>query len=67
MAMSDKQKKDLVSVGIGLVACFVAYRYGPNAIIKTAAASVGSVIVAGQLPIIGTAMFADNVFSAAAA
>ncbi len=54
--MTDDQKKRLMSVGMGLAACFLIYRFGPNAMLKTAAVSVGAVIAAKQLPFIGPAI-----------
>lgn len=54
--MTDEQKKKMMGIGIALVALYAAYRFGPSPLVKTAAASVGAVIVARQLPFIGPAL-----------
>jgi hypothetical protein len=41
-----------MKLALGLGLCYLGYKYGPNAIVKGAAASVGAVIVAKQLPVI---------------
>lgn len=54
--MTEEQKKKLMAVGIALAAVYAAYRFGPNALVKTSAAAVGAVIVARQLPFVGPAL-----------
>lgn len=54
--MTEEQKKKWIALAVALGACYVGYRFGPNAMIKGAAASVGAVIVARQLPIVGPAL-----------
>lgn len=54
--MTEEQKKKLMGLGLALGAVYVAYKFGPTPLIKTAAASVGAVIVARQLPFVGPAL-----------
>ncbi len=46
----------LTKLGIALGACFAVYKFVDNSMAKTAAAAVGAVIVAKQLPYIGEAL-----------
>lgn len=54
--MTEDQKKKLMGIGIALGVVYAAYRWGPSPLVKTAAASVGAVIVARQLPFVGPAL-----------
>lgn len=54
--MTEEQKKKLMGVGIALGIAYAAYKWGPSPLVKTAAASVGAVIVAKQLPFVGPAL-----------
>lgn len=54
--LTEEQKKRLTAAAIGIAAAWVAYRFIPSPLVKTAAASVGAVIIARQLPIVGPAL-----------
>jgi hypothetical protein len=54
--MTEEQKTKLTGAAIALGLVYLAYRFGPSPLIKTAAASVGAVIVAKQIPFVGPAM-----------
>lgn len=54
--MTDEQKKKLMGVGVALAVAYAAYRWGPTPLVKTAAASVGAVILAKQMPFVGPAL-----------
>jgi hypothetical protein len=46
----------MTNLAIGLGACFAAWKFAPNASVKAAALGVAGVIVAKQLPFVGTAL-----------
>lgn len=54
--MTEEQKKRLTGVAIALAAVWAAYKFAPSPLVKTAAASVGAVIIARQLPVVGSAL-----------
>ena len=54
--MSDEQKKKLTGAAIALGAAYLAYRFGPSPLVKSAAVAVGAVVVAKQLPYVGPAL-----------
>lgn len=56
MTEAEAKRARLVAMGISLAACFVAYKFVPNAMVKTAAVSVGGVIAAKKLPYLSVAL-----------
>lgn len=52
----QKQKEKWIALGLALGTCYAAYKFVPNGIVKGAAAAVGAVIVAKQLPFVGPAL-----------
>lgn len=56
MTEAEAKKARLVAVGISLAACFVAYKFVPSSLVKTAAVGVGGVIAAKNLPYLSVAL-----------
>lgn len=54
--MTAEQKQKWIALGLALGTCYAAYKFVPNGIVKGAAAAVGAVIVAKQLPFVGPAL-----------
>lgn len=49
-------KDQMMKLGMALAACFVAYKFVGNPMVKAAALSVGAVIVARQTPVLQNAL-----------
>lgn len=47
---------EVTKLALALGACWAAYKFSPNAMVKTAAVAVGAIVVAKQLPYVGPAL-----------
>lgn len=49
-------QSEMTKLGMALAACFVAYKFVGNPLVKSAALGVAAVIVAKRVPVVGPAL-----------